>query len=44
MPTLFMMNHAGVHLIKKYYPAYKPRAEDFERARWGTSARRRSKR
>lgn len=27
--------HAGVHLIRKYYPEYEPNAEDFARARWG---------
>ncbi len=27
--------HAGVHLIQRYYPQYKPNCEDFERAYWG---------
>lgn len=27
--------HAGVHLIRKYYPEYTPTAEDFKRAYWG---------
>ncbi len=28
--------HAGVHLIRRYYPEYEPRAEDFAAAYWGT--------
>ena len=27
--------HAGVHLIRKYYPEYVPTAEDFNHAKWG---------
>jgi len=27
--------HAGVHLIRKYYPEYSPTAEDFAGAYWG---------
>jgi hypothetical protein len=27
--------HAGVHLIRRYYPEYQPTAEDFAGARWG---------
>jgi hypothetical protein len=28
--------HAGVHLIRKYYPDYQPARLDFLRAYWGT--------
>ena len=28
--------HAGVHLIRRYYPEYQPTAEDFKAAYWGT--------
>jgi len=28
--------HAGVHLIRKYYPEFEPTAEQFEQAFWGT--------
>lgn len=27
--------HAGVHLIKKFYPEYKANETDFKRAYWG---------
>ena len=27
--------HAGVHLIRKYYPDYQPTREDFDHAKWG---------
>ncbi|HWC39364.1 MAG TPA: hypothetical protein VG476_12580, partial [Acidimicrobiales bacterium] len=27
--------HAGVHLIRKYYPEYTPTADDFKSAYWG---------
>ena len=30
-------NHAGVHLIRKYYPEYQPTDEDFANAYWGTN-------
>ncbi len=29
--------HAGVHLIRRYYPEYQPTAGDFANARWGRS-------
>lgn len=29
-------NHAGVHLIREYYPEYVPTDGDFENAYWGT--------
>lgn len=28
--------HAGVHLIRKYYPEFVPTQQDFARAYWGT--------
>jgi hypothetical protein len=28
-------DHAGVNLIRKYYPTYEPTAEQFAAARWG---------
>lgn len=28
--------HAGVHLIRQYYPDYEPTADDFAGAYWGT--------
>lgn len=28
--------HAGVHLIRRYYPEYVPTEQDFARAYWGT--------
>jgi hypothetical protein len=28
--------HAGVHLIRQYYPEYQPTRADFEAAYWGT--------
>lgn len=28
--------HAGVHLIRKYYPEYEIKGEDFKGAHWGT--------
>ena len=34
-PVLNADLHAGVHLIRKYYPEYTPTAEDFKRAYWG---------
>jgi len=27
--------HAGVHLIRRYYPEYQPTAEQFQQAYWG---------
>ncbi|MEN6367756.1 MAG: hypothetical protein ABFC88_13170 [Thermoguttaceae bacterium] len=27
--------HAGVHLIRQYYPDYQPTADDFDAAHWG---------
>ena len=35
-PTLNVELHAGVHLIRRYYPEYVPTAEDFAGAYWGT--------
>lgn len=29
-------DHAGVHLIRKYYPEYVPTQEDFDTAKWGS--------
>lgn len=29
-------DHAGVHLIRKYYPDFTPTSADFELAYWGT--------
>jgi hypothetical protein len=34
--------HAGVHLIRKYYPAYQPTAADFAGAYWGQKPEARS--
>lgn len=31
-------DHAGVHLIRKYYPEYQPRIEHFEHAYWGSKS------
>jgi len=28
--------HAGIHLIRKYYPEYQPTASDWNAAYWGT--------
>lgn len=28
-------DHAGVNLIRRYYPSFTPTAEDFAEARWG---------
>lgn len=30
--------HAGVHLIRKYYPEFVPSDEHFENARWGEAS------
>ena len=35
-PVLNADLHAGVHLIRGYYPEFIPMGEDFERAYWGT--------
>lgn len=35
-PVLNADIHAGVHLIRGYYPEFTPTAEDFARAYWGT--------
>jgi len=35
-PVLNADIHNGVHLIRKYYPEFKPTAEHFARAYWGT--------
>jgi hypothetical protein len=35
-PMLNADNHAGVHLIRKYYPEYMPTADDFAGAYWGS--------
>lgn len=29
-------DHAGVNLIRKYYPDFQPTAEDFQNAKWGS--------
>lgn len=34
-PVLHADIHAGVHLIRKYYPEFAPSAEDFAQAKWG---------
>lgn len=34
-PIAHAEDHAGVHLIRRYYPAYVPRAEEFANAYWG---------
>ncbi len=34
-PLAFDCEHAGVHLIRKYYPDFVPTADDFALARWG---------
>ncbi len=36
LPGADWNKHAGVHLIRKYYPEYEPKMADFERAYWGT--------
>ena len=35
--------HAGVHLIRKFYPDYTPCRLDFKRAYWGTKPSRKKK-
>jgi hypothetical protein len=35
-PMQYIDNHAGVHLIRKYYPDFSPTTEDFQEACWGT--------
>lgn len=35
-PMLNVDAHAGVRLIREYYPEYQPTREDFARAYWGT--------
>lgn len=35
-PLDWQNDHAGVNLIRKYYPDYVPTAEDFAQAYWGT--------
>ncbi len=35
-PMLNADIHAGVHLIRGYYPEYTPKPEDFKRAYWGS--------
>lgn len=35
-PVLNADNHAGVHLIRTYYPAFTPTADHFANAYWGT--------
>jgi hypothetical protein len=37
-PVLNADQHAGVNLIRKYYPAYAPTADDFARACWGNKS------
>ena len=34
-PMLNIDLHAGVHLIRQYYPDFTPTKEQFEQARWG---------
>lgn len=34
-PVLNADLHAGVHLIRRFYPEFTPTREDFERAYWG---------
>lgn len=34
-PLEHCMRHAGVHLIRKYYPHFVPTAEQFQEAYWG---------
>jgi hypothetical protein len=29
-------DHAGVNLIRRYYPEYVPTQEDFDNAKWGS--------
>jgi hypothetical protein len=35
-PMLNIDTHAGVHLIRKYYPEFTPTKEHFEKSYWGT--------
>jgi hypothetical protein len=35
-PLLNADCHAGVHLIRKYYPVFRPTADHFANAYWGT--------
>jgi hypothetical protein len=35
-PLEYIDNHAGVHLIRKYYPDFIPTRDDFDNAYWGT--------
>lgn len=35
-PARLNEEHAGVHLIRKYYPEYEPTGEHFSEAYWGT--------
>jgi hypothetical protein len=35
-PMTLIDYHAGVHLIRRYYPEYVPTADDFASAYWGT--------
>lgn len=37
-PVLNADLHAGVHLIRQYYPEFKPTQRDFAQAYWGTKA------
>lgn len=35
-PIANVDQHAGVHMIREYYPDYQPTVEDFKLAYWGT--------
>lgn len=35
-PVAHADDHAGVHLIRRFYPDYVPTTADFERAYWGS--------
>jgi len=35
-PMIQGNDHAGVHLIRRYYPEYVPTKEDFDNAKWGS--------
>lgn len=34
-PMAYPADHAGVNLIRKYYPGYEPTAVEFSEAKWG---------
>lgn len=35
-PIINADNHAGVHMIREYYPEFVPTAEHFKSAYWGS--------